>query len=72
VTELGFPVILVYLGFLNADEMSDKGKPFESHKQWEDLVKLHSGPLFPDSIWNQKHTLNGQTFIPLIKSYEEL
>ena len=41
-TELGFPVVLIYLGFLKAEEMRDKGKPFANHLEWERLVKAHS------------------------------
>ena len=53
-TELGIPVILVYLGFLNAIEMSDRGLPFCNHKFWEELVLKHSEPLFPDKVWNRR------------------
>jgi len=69
-TELGIPVVLVYLGFLNAIEMSDRGVPFSNHKAWDQIVMSHSGPLFPDEVWNQRWRLNGETFIPLIKTIE--
>jgi hypothetical protein len=42
---LGIPVVLVYLGFLNAGEMIDRGQPFASHEDWERLVKAHSQAL---------------------------
>src|SRR5262249_1380731 len=29
-----YPVVLVYLGFLNADDMDDKGKAFRTHDEW--------------------------------------
>ena len=47
-TELGYPVILVYLGFLRAEDMR-RGReqtPFDSHAEWRGLVKAHSEPLF--------------------------
>jgi hypothetical protein len=66
--QLGCPVILVYLGFLNADEMADRGKPFVTLAEWEDLVKSHSAPLFPAAVWNQGWQVHGQTFIPLIRT----
>jgi len=69
-TELGMSVILVYLGFLNATEMSDRGIPFNNHKAWAQIVMSHSGMLFPDEVWNQRWRLNGETFMPLIKSIE--
>jgi len=67
---LGYPVVLVYLGFLNADEMTDLGKPFESAGQWAKLVKSHSEPLFPAAIWDNRWTLNSVPFIPLIRALE--
>jgi hypothetical protein len=67
-TELGFPVILVYLGFKYAAEMSDRGNPFIDHMDWKNLVIAHSKPLFPPHIWDNKWILHGQAFIPLIRS----
>lgn len=70
-TQVGFPVVLVYLGFLGAQEMSDRGKPFANASDWEQLVKAHSAPLFPPSVWNRRLTCNGQALIPLIRSLEQ-
>ena len=64
----GIPVILVYLGFLNANEMSDRGSPFPNHAEWERQVLAHSAPLFPGRVWNQPWDVNGCRLIPLIKS----
>ena len=53
-TELGYPVVLIYLGFLRAEEMR-KGReqaPFKNHAEWEGLVKAHSEPLFPAGVWD--------------------
>lgn len=69
-TELGMPVILIYLGFLNAIEMSNRGAPLHNHRFWEELVLAHSAPLFPNQIWNRLWTLHGRPFTPLIKSME--
>jgi len=69
-TELGYPVVLVYLSFLSADEMTDLGKPFENEEKWEILVKTHSEPLFPAAIWNRRWNVNSVPFIPLIRSLE--
>ena len=71
-TELGYPVILVYLGFLKAEEMQ-KGKdqhPLNNHAEWESLVKSHSRPLFPDAVWDSEWSVNGQPFVPRIRSCE--
>lgn len=67
-TELGVPVVLVYLGFLNADEMADRGEPIRSETDWQRLVKAHSEPLFPATVWDRNWEINGQGFVPLIKT----
>jgi hypothetical protein len=70
-TELGFSVILVYLGFLRAYEMNDKGKAFANAAAWEQLVREHSEALFPTEIWNQPWRCNGRLLVPLIKAVEQ-
>ncbi len=70
-TELGVPVVLVYLGFLKAKEMEDRGKPFANHADWERLVRAHSEPLFPPEVWGQRWMSNGRPLIPLIRSMEQ-
>ena len=70
-TELGVPVVLIYLGFLNANEMRDKGMPFADHAAWEGLVKSHSEPLFPPEVWGRQWSCNERPFIPLIRSIEQ-
>ena len=64
-TQLGYPVILVYLGFLQAGEMET---PFSCHAEWEDLVKSHSRPLFPAEVWDHQWAIHGQFFVPRICS----
>jgi len=70
--ELGYPVIVVYLGFLNAEEMRSgkKQRPLTDHQDWSDLVTSHSAPLFPDGVWNQSHPVHGQKLIPIIRSMQ--
>ena len=71
-TALGFPVVLVYLGFLNASEMRDKGSsPFPDRSVWKRVVKTHSDPLFPFEVWGRRWTCNGQAFVPLIRSFNQ-
>ena len=70
-TELGIPVVLVYLGFLRAEEMRDRGAPFANHAEWLELVKVHSAPLFPDDPWDRVWNCNGCSFVPLIRSVEQ-
>ena len=72
VAELGYRIILVYLGFLRAEEMR-KGReqyPFNSHSEWESLVKAHSQPLFPCRVWGHRCVIRGHPFVPRICSIE--
>lgn len=69
-TELGYPVILVYLAFLNANEMRDLGKPLGTSTEWQALVIAHSAPVLPESVWDRPWTLRGQPFIPLIRELD--
>ena len=70
-TALGMPVVLIYLGFLKASEMADLGQPFVEPSDWERLVISHSRPLFPPEVWGRSWIVNGQLFIPLIRSIEQ-
>ena len=66
-TTLSVPVILVYLGFLKANEMSD---PFIKDKDWDKVLLEHTNGFVPKEIWNKRWEVNGQSFIPLIRSIE--
>ena len=68
--ELGFPVILVYLGFLRADEMSDRGTPLADHDTWEALVKDHGNGVVPKAAWDTAWQREGKCLVPLIRSAE--
>ncbi|MCZ7637668.1 MAG: hypothetical protein M5U12_17505 [Verrucomicrobia bacterium] len=66
--DLGFPVILVYLGFLDAHEMGDRGKRFATHNEWGAARAGPQRPLFPGEVWDREWSLHGQPFIPIIRS----
>ena len=65
---LGVPVVLVYLGFLNADEM---GKPFQSLSEWESALKSHAGDTVDNAIWERGTVFRGTPFIPVIRACEK-
>jgi hypothetical protein len=63
---LRIPVVLVYLGFLNANEMS---KPFRNHESWESCLRRYSEKTLPQGIWNSSALrVNDTPLIPLIRS----
>ncbi len=63
---MGIPVILVYLGFLNAEEWSE-GK-FKGHIDWEKSLREYSKDIVPGTIWNSKVIVGGSFFYPLVGS----
>ena len=70
--ELGVPVVLVYLGFLNATEMSDKGEPFHDHADWEACVKGHARPHVPEGVWDREwQATNGASLVMRIRSISQ-
>lgn len=67
---LGVPVVLIYLGFLNALEMADKGEPFSSAGQWEDYIRNHARDIVPQGAWNRKLDIGSTPLWFLIRSLE--
>ena len=66
VASLGVPVVLVYLGFLNASEMN---QPFTSHGAWERCLLTYADGTVPRRVWNSDPlSVNGTHLIPLIRS----
>ena len=66
VASLGYPVVLVYLGFLNAHEM---GQPFTSHGDWEGCLLTYADRTVPRGVWNSDRIkVDGTPMIPLIRS----
>jgi hypothetical protein len=73
VTELGMPVILVYLGFIGCEEMREgkRQRPIASHAEWAGMVKEHSRPLFQGKVWDREWHVNGQLLIPVIRTTDQ-
>ena len=68
---LGVPVILVYLGFLNAEEMKPNGKLFSTPAGWDQAVRDYSKGVIPDDVWGPSIEVNGTPFLSLIRSCEQ-
>jgi len=62
---LGIPVVLVYLGFLKADEMQS---PFPDSQSWDQAVLNYSREFVPESVWGNKLMLDDAPIYPLIRS----
>jgi hypothetical protein len=67
---LGIPVVLVYLGFLHAEEMRDQGLPLDSAEDWDRLVRDHSHGIVPPSVWDRAISIQGTSVRGVIRSME--
>ncbi|HLF53239.1 hypothetical protein [Flavobacterium sp.] len=65
----GIPVVLLYLGFLNSEDMRDKYKVFNSHKDWEDCFINHTKKVGAASIINTTINCGKSSFITICRSY---
>ncbi len=61
------PVVLVYLGFIDAFEMKPK-RIFGSHADWQDCVLKKSKDTVPNSVWGKTFHVDGTPISLLIKS----
>jgi hypothetical protein len=66
----GIPVALMYLGFLNVKDMSDKYKTFESHKEWEDCFAEHTKIVGADALVDKTINCGKSTFTLICDSIE--
>ena len=67
---MGIPVVLLYLGFLNAREMSDQGLPFCSTDHWEGVLKSYGKGTVDNSCWGQWLDIRGVSLLPLIRAID--
>lgn len=69
---MGIPVVLLYLGFLKAEDMARKGKRvFKSGDEWEDTLKRHCENIIDNTCWGTWLDVNSVPLLPLIRSYDQ-
>ncbi len=68
---LGIPVILLFLGFLRAEEMADRGETISSEANWEDALKSHYKEVVDSSCWGRWLDVNGVPLLPLIRAINQ-
>ena len=67
--DLGVPVVLVYLGFLDAHEMNDGGRVLlKDHSAWRQRVVTGSSGAIPANAWDQTFSVGGTPLTILIRS----
>ena len=65
---LGVPVVLLYLGFLNAVEMKDRGSPFEKDDDWRIALLEHCHGVIDVACWERTLDVGGTPLLPLIRT----
>ena len=69
---LGIPVVLLYLGFLNAQDMAnDDGLLFRSEAEWTRVLKDHSRCVVDETCWGEWLDIAGVPLIPLIRGMDQ-
>lgn len=67
---LGVPVVLLYLGFLNAKDMVRDGELFRSKCDWTRVLRDHARGAVADSCWGRRLEVDGTPLRPLIRAIE--
>ena len=67
---LRVPAILLYLGFLNAQDMADDGPLFRSKAEWERIFRKHCRGLVPEVCWGKRLDIGGTPLIPIVRRHE--
>ena len=66
---MGIPIVLVYLGFLDAQEMAGGSRVlFNDHAKWRRCVLARSKGTIPEHAWDSAFDVEGTPLIVLIRS----
>lgn len=68
IATIGIPVVLIYLGFRNAEEMGNG--MFATHDDWERCVLAHTDGVVPRATWGSCLDIGGTPLIPQIRSLD--
>lgn len=70
-SSIGIPVVLVYLGFLCANDMRDLGEPFVDCADWTRVLLKHSRDCVPEHTWGRTITVGDSSIRPLIRTWKQ-
>jgi hypothetical protein len=69
---LGVPVILIFLGVLDAQEMaSSRRRIFSSLDDWRTVLLNHAAGIIPEAVWGRSLDINGTPLVSLIRSVRQ-
>lgn len=61
----GVPVVLVYLGFVGAEEMTDRGRPIADDADWAGMMAAYGKGIVPEAVWDAPLDIGGTPLIAL-------
>ena len=64
----GVPVVLLYLGFLDATEMTDRGSPFRKGDDWRNTLLEHCHGVLDVACWERTLDVGGTPLLPLMRT----
>ncbi len=64
----GVPVVLLYLGFLDAMEMKDSGSLFGNDDEWRKTLLEYCHGVIDTACWERTLDVGGTTLLPLIRT----
>ena len=68
---LDIPVVLLYLGFLNAQDMAQDGRLFQSEVEWESTLKDYCDGVVDNTCWGKRLDFAGVPLLPLIRAFDQ-
>ena len=69
---LGIPVVLVYLGFLHAEEMREGEKrPFSSQEDWANVLMAHTRSVVDEACWETRLEVSGTPLRPMVRTVDQ-
>ena len=68
---LGVPIVLVYLGFLHANDMAKNGTLFRSGEDWTSTLMRHAKGIVDESCWERRLDINGTPLRALIRAIDQ-
>ena len=68
---LNVPIVLLYLGFINAKDMADQGPILQSELHWENTLKNYGKGIVDNTCWGEWLDISGTPLLPLIRAYDQ-
>ena len=68
---LGIPVVMLYLGFLNAQDMANDGPLFGSEAEWTCILKNHAMHAVNKACWGEWLDITGVPLIALTRAINQ-